>query len=98
MLSLIIFLALIVFAVVAPILALRKYYIHRHHTKVQKVLFIAVAIITWPLAPVVLVIRHRDYLLLSMFAVSFSVVIVAFGYFISQNADAVMTLSQLIIT
>ncbi len=94
MLGIVILLAMIVFAAIAPIMAIRRYYSLKQHDLKKNVMFLLVTVVTWPLAPMLLTIKNRDYGLLSMFAISFMVCLVAIGYFVSEYAQELSTLTQ----
>lgn len=69
--------------VVAPFLALGKYYKPSNYSTSRNIIWVVVALLTWPIVPFILALRRRDLLIVSMFCLSFGVWMTAMiSYFI----------------
>jgi hypothetical protein len=68
--------------VVAPVMALCKYYSPSTLSIPRNIFCIIVGIITWPLVPFVLALRNRNVPILSIFAVSLLICMICSVYFV----------------
>ena len=67
----------VVLFVIAPIMALGKYYSPSSFSLKKNILWIMVALFTWPLVPFTLALRRKDILIVSIFALSFGIWLMA---------------------
>lgn len=69
--------------IVAPVLALGKYYSPSNFSVQKNILWAIITLITWPLVPFILAVRRKDLLIVGMFCLSFGVWLSAMiSYFI----------------
>lgn len=94
MLGLVIIVTAIIFAVIAPVLSLVKYY-HPSKLNVWKNTFwIIVTIISWPLVPIIIAARRSDKIVLGLFWGSFIIMAVATWYWCFLHADKLLQILQ----
>lgn len=75
-------------------MSVKKYYSPSNYSTFANFGWIAVAIITWPLMPIILAIKHNDKLILSMYWVSFLVGTVASGYWVATHSAEILQFQQ----
>lgn len=69
--------------IIAPIMALGKYYTPSDFSIQKNILWIVIALITWPLVPFILAVRRKDILIVGIFCLAFGVWLSAMiSYFI----------------
>jgi uncharacterized membrane protein len=69
--------------IIAPILALGKYYNPSDFSVSKNIVWVIISLITWPLVPFILAVRRRDLVIVSIFCLSFGVWLSAMiSYFI----------------
>lgn len=95
MLGFLIIAAAFVFAIIVPIWVLIKYYSPKQFSTLQNIFWIVVAILTWPLVPIVLASRRKDKLLIRIFWISFLVMAVAAWYWSMLNVNKVLQMQQM---
>lgn len=81
MLGLCTLVSIIAFAIVIPIIVMVKYYAPSNRSHLANIGWIFVAIVTWPLVPIMLTVRKRDTVILTIFFGSFLSMLVC-GYFV----------------
>lgn len=59
--------------VITPIVSLGKYYRPRALSVKKNILWVIIALITWPLVPFILAWRHKDILIVSIFSLCFGI-------------------------
>jgi hypothetical protein len=80
--------------VIAPIIAVVRYYKPANYSIIKNIFWIAVAIITWPLIPLALSMQYRDTKLTAAFWLSLIVFIVSIVYWATDNIDTLISVQQ----
>ncbi len=81
----IIFLTTLIVFVYIPFVGLFRYYRPLKMKIWANILGIFLAIITWPLVPIILVLRNKDVFLTRLFWIGFVIWLCSFTYFIIHN-------------
>jgi len=69
--------------IIAPFLALGKYYAPSNYSVVKNIIWVIIALITWPLVPFILAWRRRDIVIVTIFSLSFGIWLTAtISYFV----------------
>ncbi len=90
MLLALILISCLFFVLIAPAIAVKKYYSVKNYSLLANIGWIVIAVITWPLLPIILAIKHHDKLILSMLWVSFLVGSVALGYWVATHSSEIL--------
>ena len=90
--SIIFIVAALVFALIVPVITLKRYYTPSDYSILQNLFWAIVTIVTWPLVPFVMASRRRDKQLLVAYAVSLVVFILTCVYLVWDNYDQIMQL------
>jgi len=94
MLVIILILSTLVLFFVAPILALKRYYVPGKLSFVSNAMWFFITVVTWPLVPIILTWRNNDKFLILSFWISFFVWIVATCYWLVLNVHQVIEFEQ----
>jgi hypothetical protein len=84
---------LIVFLIV-PVIALLQYYSPKQYSTAMNVFWVIVAIITWPIIPVILFVRHKNTILNYVFWISLIVFVVSSNIWLLANLNFVIEIMQ----
>lgn len=80
LLGLTILISLVTFAVIMPIIVLKKYYSRSNLSTLSYITWVFVTILTWPLVPILVAVKKRDIVVLGGFFGSFLIMIIASWY------------------
>jgi hypothetical protein len=83
----IIFLSTVLIYFYVPLVGIYRYYKPLEHKIWANLLWIIFSVFTWPIVPIVMVIRRKDVFLTRIFWVAFVIWLFAFGFFITQNTE-----------
>jgi len=93
LLSIVIVSAVILF-VILPLAVLTLYYSPRDYSLGKNLLWIIVALITWPLVPIVIAAKKDAKYLLAWFWLSFLVLVVSGSYWLVLNVNTVLAFQK----
>lgn len=94
MLGLIVVVSALIFAVIIPVIVLAKHYSPSKFGFLKNIFWIVIAVITWPLIPIIIATREKENILLSCFYISFLVMAVSAWYWSVLNVHTIMTIQQ----
>lgn len=88
MLNLIVIVSLLAFGLIIPLIVVYKYYSPKQYSIFMNIIWIALAIISWPLIPLIMASRRHDKILLSAFWLSFLIAAVSCWYWAVLNINS----------
>ncbi|HSX20706.1 MAG TPA: hypothetical protein VLG38_06265 [Gammaproteobacteria bacterium] len=94
MLSIVVIVSALIFGIIVPVIVLAKHY---HPSKlgfIKNIFWIVVGIITWPLIPIVIAVRQKENILLSVFYISFLAMAVSAWYWSVLNVQTIIQMQQ----
>ena len=94
MLLSIVIVSALVLLVILPMTVLTLYYSPKDYSLGKNLFWIIVALITWPLVPIVIAAKRDAKYLLAAFWLSFLVLVVSGSYWLVLNVDTVLSFQK----
>lgn len=86
--------AAIFFAIIIPLIVVVKYYRPSQYSLLANIAWVIIAIITWPLIPLILATKRKAKYLLVAFYISFLVMAIGAWYWSVLNVQKVIQIQQ----